>query len=82
MPEGTQLWANWHAYDPDTPADAAFEVALYSDAYLAGQSHVWHSTALASLCPDRAHLTVSVNMALSCLVLRSAPNTSPLYSRS
>ena len=37
MPEGPQLWENWHAYDPRTPAEEMFEVALYSDADLAGR---------------------------------------------
>ena len=37
MPEGPQLWENWQVYDPQTPASEAFEVALYSDADLAGR---------------------------------------------
>lgn len=37
MPEGPQLWENWQVYDPQAPASEAFEVALYSDADLAGR---------------------------------------------
>ena len=53
MPEGPQLWENWQAYDPRTPAEEAFEVALYSDADLAGRidAPAWPIDLMSALPP-------------------------------
>jgi len=61
VPEGPQLWENWQAYDANTPAGEAFEVALYSDADLAGRidDPAWPIDLMSALPPLRAGLKVT-----------------------
>jgi hypothetical protein len=61
MPEGPQLWSNWQAYDPSTPTRVAFEVALYSDADLAGRvsDHAWPVDLMPAVPPLRTGLKLT-----------------------
>jgi hypothetical protein len=61
VPEGPQLWANWQAYDPRTPADEAFEVVLYSDADLFGRidDPSWPVDLMSALAPLRTGLKLT-----------------------
>ena len=61
MSQGPQLWENWQAYDPGRPSNEAFEVALYSDAYLAGRTAdpAWPVDLMSALPPVRTGLKLT-----------------------
>jgi len=74
VPEGPRLWENWQAYDPRSPAEEAFEVALYSDADLAGRvdDPAWPVSLMPALPPLRTGLKLTA-------IARIRWNTTAVY---